>query len=626
MYQSITLFLFNILVIFQVSNGQYGYYGSERHTCTIPSQLQGEWYSREKGSDVITKITENEIIKDSKSVSTAYQTYCVSMVQNGNDNYTFHLRATKSQCHFCLRILLRTLNVLEKIEGGCINDVIGNKLSLENVCSATSFDSELITLFSTSPQGKNCKSSLEGVWQFGYRLSHLAAGECFNAESQIKACQKPGNQFSIVNQQFTMIYKSCDENDFKEIQYKCLGDWYVGKNHYFAVLNSRESRRSEAYRCFLNNRDDTNHIAVSTTAECNVLRTPQQGPERLTLHPVKAETVIPSCQLPDGMRGEWINTANLDALVKINSTHMEERWRPDTGTEKEEIYVCHQKKGSRYVMARLGINGCQKDFVCFDFATPQSNVIRYRKGQAMSSDQFGTICAWTNFDDDEEWKYDILLAAKPVAIKCPVAGKFRFTQKGEIPFTTRIRGGVTQSPRSTIICKEKISDLSVCDTDQKIMEIDAEYCISVDHRGTAVDYQSDPDHRMKCIGFWKEDLKSYLITYDEMDAYSRYRCWVYQRSDLNRVLMSMSVGAFCHSKQRVASWNSSEGAQVSLDMIEYEREHDECPMYFNDGSNPYSTEKDSAIILYGRTSKATVFMPLSMFITILPLLRITFFS
>lgn len=90
--------------------------------------------------------------------------------------------------------------------------------------------------------------------------------------------------------------------------------------------------------------------------------------------------------------------------------------------------------------------------------------------------------------------------------------------------------------------------------------------------------------------------------------------------------MSMSVGAFCHSKQRVASWNSSEGAQVSLDMIEYEREHDECPMYFNDGSNPYSTEKDSAIILYGRTSKATVFMPISIFITILPLLRITIFS
>lgn len=181
-----------------------------------------------------------------------------------------------------------------------------------------------------------------------------------------------------------------------------------------------------------------------------------------------------------------------------------------------------------------------------------------------------------------------LLAAKPVAIRCPVAGKFRFIQKGEIPFETRIRGGVTQSPRDGINCKEKISDLSVCDTDQKNMEIDAEYCISVDHRGNPIDYTSDPDHRLKCIGFWKENLKSYLITYDELDAYSRYRCWVYQRSDLNRVLMSMSVGAFCHIKQDVRSSNSTEGAQVSLDMIEYERErksmHAEVRAWSNESS------------------------------------------
>lgn len=43
---------------------------------------------------------------------------------------------------------------------------------------------------------------------------------------------------------------------------------------------------------------------------------------------------------------------------------------------------------------------------------------------------------------------------------------------------------------------------------------------------------------MKCIGFWKENLKSYLITYDDLDPLSKYRCWVYQRADLNRVLMS----------------------------------------------------------------------------------------
>lgn len=82
---------------------------------------------------------------------------------------------------------------------------------------------------------------------------------------------------------------------------------------------------------------------------------------------------------------------------------------------------------------------------------------------------------------------------------------------------------------------------------------------------------------MKCIGFWKENLKSYLITFDELDPYSKYRCWVYQRADLNRVLMSQAVGPYCNLKQLVTSYNSSEGAAVAIEMQEYERES----MFFN---------------------------------------------
>lgn len=136
-----------------------------------------------------------------------------------------------------------------------------------------------------------------------------------------------------------------------------------------------------------------------------------------------------------------------------------------------------------------------------------------------------------------------------MAIRCPVAGKYKFKQRGEIPFVTRILGGVTQSPRPNIYCKENISDLSVCDTEQKEIWVDENYCLSVDHLGRPVDIYSkylvhrvyynsynliliiyillgDPDYKMKCIGFWKENLKSYLITYDELDAFSKYRCWV----------------------------------------------------------------------------------------------------
>ena len=60
-------------------------------------------------------------------------------------------------------------------------------------------------------------------------------------------------------------------------------------------------------------------------------------------------------------------------------------------------------------------------------------------------------------------------------------------------------------------------------TDQKEITIDNEYCWSTDHLGRPIDIYSDPDYRMQCIGFWKENLKSYLITYDELDAFTKYR-------------------------------------------------------------------------------------------------------
>lgn len=113
----------------------------------------------------------------------------------------------------------------------------------------------------------------------------------------------------------------------------------------------------------------------------------------------------------------------------------------------------------------------------------------------------------------------------------------------------RILGGVTLSPRPNTYCKQNISDFSSCG-DQKEIAIDENYCLSVDHLGRPVDIYSDPDYKMQCIAFWKENLKSYLITYDELDPFSKYRCWVYQRADLNRLLMSQgwlitnSVGSF----------------------------------------------------------------------------------
>lgn len=574
---------------------------STQKRCHIPETIQGDWYSREDGENTYTMI-------DSESMNIRGR--CLDILNTNNDNFTFVFQ--KDSCYHCVRLYIRTLNILEKIETGCVNlNTSQEKPDIKTVCRGLYANNELITLFSQNPTPKNCRSSLEGVWKFAYQNRFKFSGECKHPEANITACQTPGTQFFILNQQFNLNYRKCegmDATEDGEVQFKCLGDWYIGKNHFFAVVNARESRIDEKYRCFLGNRDDDYFLAVSITPECNTLKTPQEGPERLRLEPVKTDVIPPKCKLPENFTGEWVNTANFDAEVRINSTHIIEHWKPDQGREKQEVYVCQEKRDTRIVLARLGINGCQRDYVCFEFVPRHQNVIRYRRGKAMIDDEFSNVCNWAMFPGKQEWRYDMFIAKNPVAVKCPVAGKFKFEQRGDDLFETRIRGGVTDRPRPNVYCKENISDFSVCDKDQKIITIDADYCLSVDYFGTPIDIYSEPDYEMQCIGFWKENLKSYLITYNEEDAYSKYRCWVYQRADLNRVLMSLSVGAFCFIRQDVTSFLPGDGAQVALAMVEYERENDDCPMYFDDGGDPYRVIVEQALQLGSSASSVEIFV------------------
>ena len=71
------------------------------------------------------------------------------------------------------------------------------------------------------------------------------------------------------------------------VEYSCLGDWFVDKNHYFAAVNNKESRQDEKYRCFLRNRDDDLFIGASITPECNILKSPENSPERYRITPGK---------------------------------------------------------------------------------------------------------------------------------------------------------------------------------------------------------------------------------------------------------------------------------------------------------------------------------------------------
>ena len=77
----------------------------------------------------------------------------------------------------------------------------------------------------------------------------------------------------------------------------------------------------------------------------------------MRLIPVHSEIIKPSCYLPENFTGKWINTANIDADVFFNSTHIVEEWHPDVSRSKKAVYVCQNKKDSRYLMARHTVDG-----------------------------------------------------------------------------------------------------------------------------------------------------------------------------------------------------------------------------------------------------------------------------
>lgn len=80
-------------------------------------------------------------------------------------------------------------------------------------------------------------------------------------------------------------------------------------------------------------------------------------PERFCFILVKAEVVEAGCRLPQNFSGDWINTANIDADIFINETHIIETWYPDEGRYRRTIYVCRQQRDTRYMMARLTVDG-----------------------------------------------------------------------------------------------------------------------------------------------------------------------------------------------------------------------------------------------------------------------------
>jgi len=53
---------------------------------------------------------------------------------------------------------------------GCVNLAHDEERTVERVCRELNPDQHIITLFSENYVPVNCRSSLEGVWQFAYQV------------------------------------------------------------------------------------------------------------------------------------------------------------------------------------------------------------------------------------------------------------------------------------------------------------------------------------------------------------------------------------------------------------------------------------------------------------------------
>ncbi|KAK9732320.1 hypothetical protein QE152_g12949 [Popillia japonica] len=122
--------------------------------CEIPITLRGRWFSWEK-RNVITEIDAN---------SMSLRGYCVDIKDDYHQNYTIIFG--QNRCYTCVKFLIRTVNVLDKIEKTCMNIAEGEEVSIERVCKNVEQDQSLTTLFAENYTPVNCRSSIEGMYNF----------------------------------------------------------------------------------------------------------------------------------------------------------------------------------------------------------------------------------------------------------------------------------------------------------------------------------------------------------------------------------------------------------------------------------------------------------------------------
>lgn len=74
--------------------------------CSIPKIIRGAWFSWEKGQNTLTELNAETMSRKG---------YCVDLQDEFHVNYTLVFKRNDG-CYTCIKFLVRTVNVLEKME------------------------------------------------------------------------------------------------------------------------------------------------------------------------------------------------------------------------------------------------------------------------------------------------------------------------------------------------------------------------------------------------------------------------------------------------------------------------------------------------------------------------------
>lgn len=92
-------------------------------SCSIPLVIRGSWFSWENGQQTVTEMNADTMTGRGR---------CLFMLEEYHVNYTFIFQDDK--CYHCVKLIVRTVNVLEKIESK-FEAVVFELLTKINFCS-----------------------------------------------------------------------------------------------------------------------------------------------------------------------------------------------------------------------------------------------------------------------------------------------------------------------------------------------------------------------------------------------------------------------------------------------------------------------------------------------------------